>query len=92
MVLNDLSLSQNMTSDEIKAELESKLGQILPSGSFKIIMRSYTGDVRTRNTNKVNYNAMIILDANGRKTALERKGEVESMGFRVSSSGDVSLN
>jgi len=92
MVLNDLSLSENKTSDEIKAELESKLGQVLPSGSFKIILRSYSGDVRTRSSNKVNYNAMILLDPAGRKTALERKGEVEAMGFKVSPSGDVSLN
>ena len=92
MVFNDLSLSENKTSDEIKAALESKLGQVLPAGSFKIILRSYSGDVRTRSTNKVNYNAMILLEPAARKVALERKEEVEAMGFRVSPKGDVSLN
>lgn len=92
MLLNDLSLSENTTADEVKAVLESKLSQILPTGSFRIILRSYTGDVRTRSTNKVNYNAMILLDAQGKKTALERKSEVEAMGFKVSSGGEVSLN
>lgn len=92
MVLSDLSLSQNSRPDEIKAALAGKLGAVLPEGSFRVIVRSYASDVRNRNTNKVNFQTMIMLDAAGRKAALERRSEVEAMGFRVSNSGDIQMN
>ena len=92
MVLSDLSLSETSRPDEIKAALAGKLGAVLPEGSFRVIVRSYASDVRNRNTNKVNFQTMIMLDAQGRKVALERRSEVEAMGFRVSNSGDIQMN
>ncbi len=92
MVLSDLSLSQNASSETVKAALEEKLRSVLPSGSFHVILRSYQGDFRARSNSQINYNAMILLDAAGKKAALDKKSEVEALGFRVSSAGDVSLN
>ncbi len=92
MVLSDLSLSQNKTSDEVKATLEDKLKQVLPEGSFTIILRSYQGDFRTRETSKVNYSAMILLEPVAKKEALAHKDEIEAMGFKVSKKGDISAN
>ncbi len=92
MVLSDLSLSQNASSDTVKAALEEKLRSVLPAGSFNVILRSYQGDFRVRSNSQINYNAMILLNPDGKKAALSKKSEIEAMGFRVSSSGDVSLN
>jgi hypothetical protein len=92
MELGDLSLSATSASGSVKEALESRLGSVLPRGSFTIILRSYQGDFRARSTNQASYNAMILLDAAGRKTALERKADIEALGFRVSASGDIRLN
>lgn len=92
MVLGDLSLSENSSTDRVKAVLENRLGLVLPAGSFTVILRSYQGDFRARSTNQSNYSAMILVDARGRKTALERKTEIEALGFRVLSNGDIRLN
>ncbi len=92
MVLGDLSLSENNSTDRFKAALENRLGSVLPSGSFTVILRSYQGDFRARSTNQSSYSAMILVDARGRKTALERKAEIEALGFRVLSNGDIRLN
>lgn len=92
MVLGDLSLSEGSTTESVKEALENRLGAVLPSGSFTIILRTYQGDFRARNTNQRAYNAMILLDAAGRTTALARKEEIEQMGFRVSPTGEISLN
>ena len=92
MVLSNLSLSENATSETIKTALEEKLGSVLPAGSFTVILRSYQGDFRSRSTNQASYKAMILLDPNGRKAAVENKQDIEALGFRVSSSGDISAN
>jgi hypothetical protein len=92
MDLGDLSLSARKTTENVKVELENRLSSILPPGSFTIIIRSYQGDFRARNTNQPNYNAMILLDTAGRKTALARKNEIEALGFKVSAAGDINLN
>lgn len=92
MLLNDLSLSQNASSDAVKTALESKLGGFLPVGTYTVILRSYQGDFRARNTNQINYKAMFLLDAAGRKAALEHKTQMEAEGFKVSANGDISLN
>lgn len=92
MVLSDLSLSQNATSETIKSALAEKLGKVLPAGSFSIILRSYQGDFRARSSSQASYKAMILLDAAGRQAALENKPSIEEMGFRVSTSGEISAN
>lgn len=92
MVLSDLSLSQNKTSEDIKAELENRLKSVLPHGSFTVILRSYQGDFRSRDTNKASYSAMILLEPQAKKAALEKKSEIERLGFRVSNKGDISAN
>ncbi len=92
MLLNHLSLSENASSGEIKTALESKLSQVLPAGSFTVILRSYQGDFRARSNNQASYKAIILLDPDGRKAALSQKDQIESLGFRVSSSGDISPN
>jgi len=92
MVLSDLTLSNSTTAEEVKAALNDKLGQYLPAGSYTIILRSYQGDVRARSTNQPRFNAMILLNPDGKKAALQNKSEMEMLGFRVSASGDISLN
>lgn len=92
MLLSDLSLSQNMSSDAIKSTLQNKLAGVLPSGSFSVILRSYQGDFRARSNSQASYKAMILLDQAGRKAALERKTEIEALGFKVSATGDISAN
>lgn len=92
MVLSDLTLSNSSTADEVKAVLNSKLGQFLPAGSYTIVLRSYQGDFRARSTNQPRFNAMILLNADGKQAALQNKSEMESLGFRVSASGELSLN
>lgn len=92
MVLSDLTLSSSSTAEEYKAVLNSKLGLYLPAGSYTIVLRSYQGDFRARSTNQPRFNAMFLLSADGKKAALQNKNEMESLGFRVSASGDVSLN
>ncbi len=92
MLLNHLSLSENASSGEIKSALEDKLGKLLPQGSFTIILRSYQGDFRARSSNQASYKAIILLDPTGRKAALNNKGEIEALGFRVSATGDISPN
>jgi hypothetical protein len=92
MVLNDLSLSQNTRPDEIKSALAGKLGRVLPEGTYKVIVRNFSGDVRARAGGKVSFQAMILLDTEGRKAALQNKGEIEAMGFKVSNSGDINAN
>ena len=92
MVLGDLSLSEGSTTASVKAALENRLSTVLPAGSFTVILRSYQGDFRARATNRPNYSAVILIDARARKTALERKAEIEALGFRVSSNGDIRLN
>ncbi len=91
-MLNHLSLSENATSGEIKTALVEKLNQVLPEGSFNVILRSYQGDFRARSNNQASYKAIILLDPDGRKAALSQKDQIESLGFRVSPSGDISLN
>lgn len=92
MVLNQLTLSESVDTDTVKAALEEKLKSALPEGSFSIILRSYQGDFRARNTNRPNYTAMILVDEQGRKAALTHKSKLEEMGFRVSPKGDISAN
>lgn len=92
MLLSDLSLSQNMSTDAIKSSLHEKLAGVLPSGSFTVILRTYQGDFRARSSSQASFKAMILLDAAGRKAALERKSEIEAMGFKVSATGDISAN
>lgn len=92
MVLSDLSLSQNATSETIKSALEQRLSNVLPQGSFNIILRSYQGDFRTRGTSQASYKAMILLSAEGRQAAIHYKSEIEALGFRVSASGEISAN
>jgi hypothetical protein len=92
MVLSDLSLSQNASTDTVKSALEEKLREVLPAGSFSIILRSYQGDFRARSTGQVSYNAMILLDKTGKQAALAHKNELQAMGFKVSPSGDISAN
>jgi hypothetical protein len=92
MVLSDLSLSQNATSESIKSALEEKLREVLPAGSFTIILRAYQGDFRARNSGQAQYNAMILLNPAGKQAALDHKNEIEAMGFRVSSKGEIHAN
>ncbi len=92
MVLGDLSLSASSQMGSVKSALENRLGSILPMGSFSVIIRNYQGDFRARNTNQPNFNAVILIDAAGRKIALQRKTDLEALGFLVSSNGDVRLN
>ncbi len=92
MVLSDLSLSANATSETIKSALEEKLGSVLPSGSYTVILRSYQGDFRARTNAQASYKAMILLDANGKKAAIQNKQDLEQLGFRVSPTGDISAN
>lgn len=92
MVLNHLSLSETQDSSEIKSILEDKLQTHLPKGSFSVILRSYQGDFRARKNNRASYNAIILVDDQGRKAALAYKHELEHMGFRISSKGDISVN
>lgn len=92
MVLNDLSLSTELSTAEIKAALENELKNYLPEGSFSVILRSYNNDVRNRQSKKVNFTTMIVLKPEGRKAALENKDGLEAAGFQVTKSGDVSVN
>lgn len=92
MVLSDLSLSQSATTETVKSALEEKLGAVLPSGSFTIILRSYQGDFRARKSGQIAYNAMILLDKTGKQAALNHKNEIEAMGFKVSATGEISAN
>ena len=92
MVLSDLSLSGNLTSADFKAALEERLRAFLPEGSFTIILRNYQGDFRARSTSQARFNAMFLLDPDGKKAVLQNKDEIEALGFRVSSSGELSLN
>lgn len=92
MVLSDLSLSQNATSASIKSALESKLAEVLPVGSFTVILRSYQGDFRARNSSQTSYKAMILLDPAGKKAAIARRDEIEARGFLVSPTGEISAN
>lgn len=92
MVLSDLSLSQNATSASVKAGLEEKLGSVLPAGSYTVVLRTYQGDFRARSNSQTSYKAMILLDAAGRQAALDRRAEIESLGFKVSPSGEISAN
>ena len=92
MVLSDLTLSGNATAEQVKATLESKLGLYLPAGSFTIVLRSYQGDFRVRSTSQPRFNAMFLLSPDGKKAALQNKADMETLGFRVSASGDISLN
>jgi hypothetical protein len=92
MVLSDLTLSGSSTAEEVKASLESKLSLYLPAGSYTIVLRSYQGDFRARSTSQPRFNAMFLLSPDGKKAALQNKTEMESLGFRVSASGDISLN
>lgn len=92
MVLSQLSLSENASKEYIKAALEEKLNSVLPEGSYTIILRSYQGDFRARNTNQANYKAMFLVDPTGKKAALEHKQELEDMGFKVSAAGEISTN
>lgn len=92
MILSDLSLSQSLSSADVKAEIEKKLGQVLPAGSYTVVVRSYQGDFRARSTNQARINAMILLDRAGKQAALEHKNTIEQMGFKVGAGGDVQLN
>jgi len=92
MVLSELSLSDRANSDEIKTALEEKLRSTLPEGSFSVILRSYQGDFRARNTSRASYTAMILVDDQGRQAAIAHKTELERLGFRVSPRGDISAN
>lgn len=92
MILSDLSLSQNATSETIKSALVQKLGEVLPGGSFTVILRSYQGDFRARSSSQASYKAMILLDASGRRAALDRKNEIEALGFSVTPTGEIHAN
>jgi hypothetical protein len=92
MILSDLSLSQNASSETVKSALEEKLSQYLPTGSYTVILRSYQGDFRARSTNQASYKAMILLDSAGKQAALSHKNDLEAVGFRVSPAGEVSAN
>ncbi len=92
MLLNNLSLSENSSTEEVKAALEQKLGNFLPVGSYNVILRNYQGDFRVRSNNESRYQAMFLLDAAARKAAIEHKEEMQAEGFQVSPSGDISVN
>ncbi len=92
MILNDLTLSANATSEQVKTAIEEKLSSFLPKGSYTVILRSYQGDFRARSTSQAQYKAMFLLDAAGRQAALEHKSEMETLGFRVAANGDIQLN
>ncbi len=91
-MLNNLSLSENASSEMVKSALVEKLNQVLPNGSFSVILRSYQGDFRARTTNQARYQAMILVDSAGRKAALDHKDEIEAMGFRVTPAGEIRAN
>lgn len=92
MVLSQLSLSENASKEHIKEALEEKLNTVLPEGSYTVILRSYQGDFRARNTNQANYKAMFLIDSTGKQAALAHRQELEEMGFQVSAAGEISTN
>ena len=92
MVLSQLSLSENATKESVKAALEEKLNAVLPKGSYTLILRSYQGDFRVRNTNQPEYTAMFLVEPAGKQAALEHKQELEAMGFSVSPAGEIRAN
>lgn len=92
MILSQLSLSENATKDSLKAALEEKLASVLPKGSFSVILRSYQGDFRARNTSQPAYTAMFLIEPAGKQAALEHKQELEGMGFSVSPTGEIHAN
>lgn len=91
MVLGDLTTQENKRVEETRQALEAKLGQYLPAESFLVLIRDYSGDVRARNTNQVNYMLKIVTRPSGRTAALAHKPELEAAGFQVSGRGDVVL-
>jgi hypothetical protein len=91
MVLGDLTTQENKRVEETKNILEAKLGQYLPAESFLVLVRNYSGDVRTRSSNQANDMLKIVTRPSGRSAALARKAELEAAGFQISGRGDVNL-
>ncbi len=94
MVLGDLSVDFSKTSLPDKEKVEQLLAGLLPSGSFMVLVRNYqAGDFRSNNKDAHQASTLLIsLRRPGREAALQKKDELESLGFRVAEDGSLSLN
>ncbi len=94
MVLGDLSIDYSKASIPDKSKIEEMLAKLLPQGSYIVLIRNYqAGDFRSNGMEKQQaFTLMISLRRAGREAALQKKSELEALGFRVAADGSLSLN
>jgi len=94
MVLDDLSIDFNKASLPDKDKVAQQLSALLPPGSFMVMIRNYAaGDARTNSQEKHQlFQLVISLRRAGREVALQKKEELEALGYTVSLHGELSLN
>jgi hypothetical protein len=94
MVLGDLSVNYSKAALPDRNEIEQLLAGLLPEGSFMVLVRNYrAGDFRSNEIDTHQSSAVVItLRRPGREAALQKKAELESIGFRVAADGSLSLN
>lgn len=94
MVLGDLSVNFNREAVPDKDQVEKQLSELLPKGSFMVLLRNYhAGDFRTNDENTHQaYKLVITLRREGRTIVLQKKDQFEAMGYTVSEHGEISLS
>ncbi len=94
MVLGDLSIDYSKAALPDKEKVEALLADLLPEGSFMILVRNYqAGDFRSNGIDKnQSFTLMISLRRAGREAALQKKSQLEELGFTVARDGSLSLN
>jgi hypothetical protein len=94
MVLGDLSIDYSKAALPDKEKIEILLSGLLPAGSFMVLIRNYqAGDFRSNSIDKnQSFTLMISLRRAGREAALQKKSQLEEMGFTVARDGSISLN
>jgi hypothetical protein len=90
----DLSVNYSKASLPDKHKIEQMLAGLLPLGSFMVLIRNYqAGDFRSNEQDTHQASTLLItLRRPGREAALQKKAELESLGFRVAGDGSLSLN
>jgi len=94
MVLDDLSTDFNKATLPDKDSVVQQLSGLLPPGSFMVMIRNYAaGDARTNTQEKhQSFQLVISLRRAGREAALQKKEELEALGYTVSLYGELNLN
>ena len=94
MVLSDLSIDYSKAALPDKEKIEAMLAGLLPAGSFMVLVRNYqAGDFRSSGIEKnQSFTLMISLRRAGREAALQKKSQLEELGFTVATDGSISLN